>query len=91
MPWPARLQAEALTIVHDLALLDLLRPYGEAALVGSVALGLVVKRDTDAARAAASPKPSWRGCGRPASCGSGCSGDSTPPQHRPAGVLPLCG
>ena len=41
------LKREAEQIIRDLALLEFLRRYGEAQLVGSVALDLVVKRDLD--------------------------------------------
>jgi len=42
-----RLQAEASEIIDGLALLELLGQYGRAEIVGSVALGLVVKPDID--------------------------------------------
>lgn len=41
------LRDEALQIIDDLGLLVSLSPYGEARIVGSVALNLVVKRDID--------------------------------------------
>ena len=41
------LKQEAEQIVWDLAILEFLQRYGEAQLVGSVALDLVVKRDVD--------------------------------------------
>jgi hypothetical protein len=41
------LQAEALAIASELGLADMLRYYGKARLVGSVALDLIVQRDID--------------------------------------------
>ena len=41
------LKSEAEGIVRKLSLLELLRRYGEARVVGSVALDLVVKKDID--------------------------------------------
>lgn len=41
------LKAEAEAIIRDLDLLELLRPHGDARIVGSVALDLVVKPDID--------------------------------------------
>jgi hypothetical protein len=41
------LKKEAIEIVHELGLFETLEPYGEARLVGSVALDLVVKPDID--------------------------------------------
>jgi hypothetical protein len=41
------LKAEAESIIRDLHLLELLRPHGEARIVGSVALDLVIKPDID--------------------------------------------
>jgi len=41
------LSDEAMAIIHELALYELLAPYGTARLVGSVALDLIVKRDID--------------------------------------------
>ncbi len=41
------LKSEASAIIDDLALFDLLAPFGAARLVGSVALDLIVKRDID--------------------------------------------
>lgn len=41
------LQAEAMEIVSQLSLLDCLKGLGEARVVGSVALGLIVKKDID--------------------------------------------
>jgi hypothetical protein len=41
------LKIEAINIVQELGLLEMLEPYGEARLVGSVALDLVVKPDID--------------------------------------------
>ena len=44
---PKALQSEALQIIDDLGLIVALSQYGEARIVGSVALNLVVKRDID--------------------------------------------
>ncbi len=41
------LKEEALQVIEDLDIMDLLRSYGEAEIVGSVALDLIVKRDID--------------------------------------------
>jgi len=41
------LRTEGESIVRELRLLDALRPHGLARIVGSVALGLVVKPDID--------------------------------------------
>ena len=41
------LRKEALEVVNELRLLEMLEPFGEARLVGSVALDLVVKPDID--------------------------------------------
>ena len=41
------LKIEAERVIETLGLLDSLRPYGEARVVGSVALDMVVKRDID--------------------------------------------
>ena len=43
----SELRKEALQIVERLGLLSLLNAYGEARIVGSVALDLIVKRDLD--------------------------------------------
>lgn len=43
----SRLESEARSIMRELGLLPVLRQYGEARLVGSVALDLIVKRDID--------------------------------------------
>jgi len=47
MPPASSLKAEAESIIDELALLDLLTPYGDARVVGSVALDLIVKLDID--------------------------------------------
>lgn len=41
------LREEAESIIRELALLDMLRRFGQARLVGSVGLNLIVKRDID--------------------------------------------
>jgi hypothetical protein len=43
----SRLKAEAEGIIEELGLLGMLRDYGRAGVVGSVALDLIVKRDID--------------------------------------------
>ena len=43
----SRLKAEAESVIEELGLLGLLRGYGRAGVVGSVALDLIVKRDID--------------------------------------------
>jgi hypothetical protein len=47
MPLPSLLKREAEQIIADLDLMAILQPHGEARVVGSVALDLIVKLDLD--------------------------------------------
>ena len=47
MDGQSKLKSEAEAIIEDLGLLELLAPFGEARVVGSVALNLIVKLDID--------------------------------------------